>query len=279
MRRRTTRERPRSSKAIHERFYNAADKSYTNGDSVQLAFPLLTGVVPPALRGDVMQTLEHTIVVRNGGRLDTGMHGTYFVTKYLMEADRSDLIYGMANTTEYPGWGYMLANGATTSWEGWTGQSHIHDTLISIGAWFIEGVGGIRADEKAPGFKHFFVTPAVVGDLSFAKAKYQSIRGDIISDWRIHNGIFHLSVTVPPRHRRDRRRAGEGRGADDHPANSRRKGTSRSQFRSGPGRAHIRDRHRQIVCASCSSRASRWDLRGERRRPCRIPSSSARRRC
>jgi alpha-L-rhamnosidase len=185
-------------RAIHERFYNAADKSYTNGDSVQLALPLLTGLVPLALRGDVVQSLENTIVVRNGGRLDTGMHGTYFVTKYLMEADRSDLIYGMTNTTEYPGWGYMVANGATTAWEGWTGQSHIHDTLISIGAWFIEGVGGIRADEEAPGFKHFFVKPAVVGDLTFAKARYQSIRGDIISDWRIQNGTFRLSVTVPP---------------------------------------------------------------------------------
>jgi alpha-L-rhamnosidase len=92
----------------------------------------------------------------------------------------------------------MLANGATTSWEGWTGQSHIHDTLISIGAWFIEGVGGIRADERAPGFEHFFVRPAVVGDLTSARASYRSIRGDIVSDWRIENGFFHLRVTVPP---------------------------------------------------------------------------------
>lgn len=185
-------------KVIHERFYDAADKTYTNGDSVQLAFPLLTGVVPPALRGDVMKTLERTIVERNGGRLDTGMHGTYFVPKFLMEADRNDLIYGMTNTTEYPGWGYMLENGATTAWEGWTGQSHIHDTLISIGAWFIQGIGGIRADEKAPGFKHFFVKPAVVGDLTFAKARYQSIRGDIVSEWRIQDETFRLTVTVPP---------------------------------------------------------------------------------
>ena len=42
------------------------------------------------------------------------------------------------------------------------------------------------------------MTPAVVGDLSFAKARYQSIRGDIISEWRIQNGVFRLSVTVPP---------------------------------------------------------------------------------
>jgi alpha-L-rhamnosidase len=104
----------------------------------------------------------------------------------------------MASKTTYPGWGYMLANGATTAREGWTGQSHIHDTLISIGAWFIEGIGGIRPDERAPGFRHFFVKPAVVGDLSFAKARYRSIRGEIVSEWHIDKGNLTLTVTVPP---------------------------------------------------------------------------------
>jgi alpha-L-rhamnosidase len=121
-----------------------------------------------------------------------------FLMKYLTEADRSDLVYLMTNTREYPGWGYMLANGATTSWEGWTGQSHIHDTLISIGAWFTEGLAGIRSDGKSPGFQHFIVKPAVVGDLTFVKARYRSIHGEIVSDWRIENGTFRLSVTVPP---------------------------------------------------------------------------------
>ncbi len=186
------------SKAIHQRFYNAADHSYGNGDSIQEAFPLLTGVVPAELRAGVMQKLEDTIRIQNHGHLDTGMHGTYFLIKYLMEADRNDLIYGMANTTDYPGWGYMLANGATTSWEGWTGQSHIHDTLISIGAWFTEGIAGIRSDGKSAGFQHFVIKPAAVGDLSFARAKYRSIHGDIVSDWRIEKGTFKLHVTVPP---------------------------------------------------------------------------------
>ena len=186
------------SKAVHQRFYNAGDYSYTNGDSVQEAFPLLTGIVPPELRKGVMEKLENTIRVQNDGHLDTGMHGTYFVMKYLMEADRNDLVFEMTNKKDYPGWGYMLANGATTSWESWTGQSHIHDTLISIGAWFTEGVAGIRSDGKSPGFKHFVIKPAVVGDLTFAKARYRSIHGEIISDWRIENGTFKLSVTVPP---------------------------------------------------------------------------------
>jgi alpha-L-rhamnosidase len=184
--------------ATHQRFYNAADHTYGNGDSALQVFPLMVGMVPPELRKDVLAAAEHVIRVRNQGHLDSGLPGTYFLWKGLMQLDLSDLVYLFTNTKEYPGWGYMLANGATTSWENWTGASHIHNTLITIGGWFIEGLAGIRPDEKAPGYKHFFVRPAPVGDLTFAKASYRSIHGDIVSDWRIENGRFHLSVTVPP---------------------------------------------------------------------------------
>ena len=185
-------------RAVNKRFYNAQDHSYTNGDTVQEAFPLLTRIVPDGQREAVMRTLVDRIVNENGGHLDTGMHGTYFVMKYLIEADRDDLLYGMVNTREYPGWGYMLENEATTAWEGWTGQSHIHDTLISIGAWFTQSLAGIRTDDETPGFRRFVVKPAPVGDLEFVRGSYRSIHGDIVSDWQIRDGVFRLNVTVPP---------------------------------------------------------------------------------
>jgi alpha-L-rhamnosidase len=91
----------------------------------------------------------------------------------------------------------MLQQGATTFWESWTGGSHIHDTLISIGSWFIQGIGGIRIDEKSPGFQHFLVKPAIVGDLTFARTEYRSIHGTIRSGWRKENGKLLVDVTVP----------------------------------------------------------------------------------
>jgi alpha-L-rhamnosidase len=185
-------------KATHRRFYNPADHTYGNGDSALEVFPLMVGMVPPELRKDVLNAAENVIRVRNQGHLDSGLPGTYFLWKGLMQLDRNDLVYLFTNTKEYPGWGYMLANGATTSWESWTGASHIHNTLITIGGWFVEGLAGIRPDENAPGYRHFFVRPAPVGDLTFARARYHSIHGEIVSDWRIENGRFRLSVTVPP---------------------------------------------------------------------------------
>ncbi len=184
--------------AINQKFYNPEARSYANGKTAYLAFPLLVDIVPPELKDGVMANLEATIRGKNAGHFDSGMHGTYFLLKYLMQADRNDLIYEMVSKKDYPGWGYMLDQGATTSWESWSNGSHIHDTLISIGSWFIQGIGGIRIDENAPGFKHFLIKPALVGDLTYARAKYQSIRGEISSEWRIADGVLQLDVTVPP---------------------------------------------------------------------------------
>jgi alpha-L-rhamnosidase len=182
---------------LHQRYFVPAANSYATGEQPYLAFPLLIGVVPPDLRQAVSKNLEQTIMVKNAGHFDSGMHGTYFLLKELMEEGRNDLIFQMATKTDFPSWGNMLEKGATTSWESWSGQSHIHDTLISIGSWFIQGIGGIRIDENAPGFSHFFIKPAPVGDLTFARAQFRSIHGMIVSNWRIADGQLRMEVTVP----------------------------------------------------------------------------------
>jgi hypothetical protein len=185
-------------RALHQNYFDPARGVYVGGQQPYLAFPLLTGVVPADLRASVQRKLEDTILVADRGHINAGMHGAYFLLKYLMEADRNDLIYTMASQTDYPSWGDMLRQGATTIWESWSGMSHIHDTLISIGSWFIQGIGGIRIDERFPGFRRFWIKPAVVGDLTFARARYQSPYGRIVSHWRLEDGLLRLAVTIPP---------------------------------------------------------------------------------
>ncbi len=182
---------------LNERYF-VPPASYATGQQPYLALALLLGIVSPELRAEVAKNLENTILVKDSGHFNSGMHGTYFLLKELMKDDRNDLIYQMASKKDYPSWGYMLEQGATTSWESWSGQSHIHDTLISIGAWFIEGIGGIQGDEKAPGFRHFFLKPSPVGGLTFARTSFKSVHGMIVSNWRIENGALHLDATVPP---------------------------------------------------------------------------------
>jgi len=70
--------------------------------------------------------------------------------------------------------------------------------MISVGLWFIEGLAGIRYDERNPGFKHFVATPGVESGLKRVEASLATGYGKIASAWRVEDGTLHWDLTVPP---------------------------------------------------------------------------------
>jgi alpha-L-rhamnosidase len=185
-------------KLIHATFYDARKQLYGLDEQAYQVMPLMTGIVPEALVGTVQKKLEEIILVKNKGHLDTGMLGTYFLIQYLQQAGRNDLLYTIFNQETYPGWGYMLAQGATTMWEQWNGYySQIHSCFASPGSWFYQGLAGIRPDEAGPGFKKIIIKPGVVGDLTWVKCSYDSIHGRIVSNWNREGDKLTMDVTIP----------------------------------------------------------------------------------
>ena len=63
--------------------------------------------------------------------------------------------------------------------------------------WFYEGLAGISQSENSSGFKQIVIRPQVVGDVTHAKADFQSPNGLIVSNWTIKNHQFELAVTIP----------------------------------------------------------------------------------
>jgi alpha-L-rhamnosidase len=183
---------------IHSTYYKENEKLYDSDRQLSQAVPLLMDVVPDALRGTILKQLEDIILVKNKGHLDTGMLGTYFLLQYLMESGRNDLAYTIINQKDFPGWGYMLSQGATTFWEQWNGSwSQIHSCYVSPGSWFYQGLAGIRPDEAGPGFKKLIIKPAVVGDLTWVKCGYDSIHGRIASNWKREGDQLTMEVAIP----------------------------------------------------------------------------------
>lgn len=183
---------------IHAAFYDADAQQYVIDEQAYYVMPLLTGVVPETERARVQKKLEQNILVTNEGHLDTGMLGTYFMMEYLRDIGRSDLVFTIFNQTTYPGWGHMLAAGATTLWEQWNGHwSQIHSCFTSPDNWFYQGAAGIQADASAPGFKHIIINPAMVGNLTWVKAHHDSPYGRVVSNWRIEGGHVTMEVVIP----------------------------------------------------------------------------------
>jgi len=139
--------------------------------------------------------------------LSTGFVGTKDLMPALAKIGRNDVAYRLLNNTTFPSWGFTIKNGAKSIWERWDGwtpsngfqnssmNSFSHYSFGAVGQWMFENIGGIQAD--SPDFKKILIAPEPGGGLTSAKVSYNSIRGKIISDWKIINEEMVLNVTIP----------------------------------------------------------------------------------
>lgn len=166
-------------------------------------------LLPQEARAKVAQVLVDDIGHR-GMHLSTGFVGTPYINHVLTEAGRLDIAYNLLLQPSWPSWLYPVTQGATTIWErwdGWTDDKGFQDSAMNsfnhyaygaIGEWLYGTVAGINLEPSVAGFGHFILRPRPGGELSWAKATYNSIRGPIKSEWNIADGVFHWLVEVPP---------------------------------------------------------------------------------
>lgn len=186
-------------KATHAAYFDAANKRYVIDEQIYYAFPLLVGITPESERKAVLENLTRCIVEKNKGHLDTGMLGTMLLMEYLQKIGRDDLVLGIYQKKDYPGWGYMIEQGATTLWEQWNGYwSQIHSCFTSADNWLYQGLAGIRPDPANPGFKNVIIQPAIVGDITWTKAGHEGPYGRISSHWKRDGNRLTMEVIIPP---------------------------------------------------------------------------------
>ncbi|MEJ1239468.1 family 78 glycoside hydrolase catalytic domain [Chryseolinea sp. T2] len=136
---------------------------------------------------------------RHNWHVASGIFGVKMMFDVLRELDKNDWAYAVANHRDYPSWGYMLENGATTLWESYqypdNAGSQNHPMFGSIDEWFYRSILGINA--AAPGFRKIVIKPQPVADLQWAQGSYRSVYGPIATEWKKDNGKFEMKVTIP----------------------------------------------------------------------------------
>jgi alpha-L-rhamnosidase len=191
--------------AFNNKFLNREKGYYDNGSQTSSVLPLYFGMVPDDMKEKVFNHLVEKITVQTKGHIGTGLIGGQFLNRVLADNGRSDIAYTIASQKDYPSWGYMISQGATTIWELWNGNtadpamnSGNHVMLVGdLVIWLFENLAGIRPDIEQPAFKHIIMRPEPVGDLKFVKASYLSPYGPIKSHWNTDNGKFEWQVTIP----------------------------------------------------------------------------------
>jgi alpha-L-rhamnosidase len=187
-------------KAFNRKFFHPETDSYATGSQTSNAMPLALGLAPPSARALLLKNIIHDIRV-HGNAMTTGEVGFPSLLRVLEDAGRSDVIFNMNSRRTAPGYGYILKRGATTLTESWTADprgSQNHFMIGHIEDWFYRGLAGISQSADSVGYKKIVIKPQPVGNITWCKADYNSVRGEIRSEWSRENGRFNLNVTLPP---------------------------------------------------------------------------------
>ena len=163
--------------------------------------PLYLDMVPADRKDKVLASLLRSVEVLQDFHLDTGILGTRYLLDVLTEAGRGETAFRVATRKSYPGWGYMVAEGATTLWERWeklgghamNSQNHI--MLGSVDAWFYRVLAGLSP--ARPGWTKVRVRPHPLGDLTFVEARLETVAGPVSSSWKRGDGTFALEIGIP----------------------------------------------------------------------------------
>jgi len=185
--------------AFNAKYYDAVRQRYSTGSQAANSLPYAMNLVDPQHRPAVLASIVQDVAAHQGG-LTAGDVGYRFLLRALADGNRSDLVAAMIDRSDRPGYGYQLAHGATSLIETWTANPHSsqdHFMLGQINEWFYHDLVGIQSDPAAPGFAHTIIHPAVVANVTWAKARYDSDRGPIACAWSRKGSTVELKVTIP----------------------------------------------------------------------------------
>lgn len=153
------------------------------------------------------------LVKKNGYCIGTGFPGTPYILFALADNGHLDDAFAMLTNEKCPSWLYEVKAGGTTIWERWdalkedgtlnAGQedgtggmvSFNHYASGAVGDFLYRRIAGI--EPIAAGYKTFRIAPRMGGGLTSARGSVQTPYGEIVSDWKIADGTFRISVQVP----------------------------------------------------------------------------------
>ena len=193
-------------KAFTERFIDGDGRILSDTQSAYILAYSFGIISLDDVRSHLVRKFDET-----KGRLTTGFLAIKYLLPTLCDIGRRDIAYRLITSTEYPGWGYSVVNGATTIWEHWDSYTHEHGikkgmnsfnhySFGSCTEWMYEYVLGIRPRDDDAGFGSVVFRPYFDfdGRITSASGYYYSANGRI--DVTLHqrsDGCFEYTVIHP----------------------------------------------------------------------------------
>lgn len=142
-------------------------------------------------------------IINIGYHMTCGSHAYRHLIYNLAEYGYSDTVIKLLTNPEYPGWGYMIACGATSVWERWENEvgtemhSFNHPMFSGYDGFLYNYVLGIKQEKCVNQFENIVIEPAFECGLNNAKGKLSSVKGEIAVEWKkVANG-YELNLSTP----------------------------------------------------------------------------------
>lgn len=193
-------------KDFNRAFFHPEKKYYGENSQAANIIPLYFGITEDK---DIPAVLSHLKddIMEHGGHLTTGNICSRFGIEVLFRLGEEDIAWHLLSQTEYPSWGFMLVNGATTVWERWE-KLGANDFMAEMAAMnhpmngsavvsLYRYLAGILPDDKQPGWKNIIFRPSFPKEAPDAGAEISTVRGKISSRWTRADGEIRWEIAVP----------------------------------------------------------------------------------
>ncbi len=186
--------------AFLAKWFDAETGKVAQGSMGSQAFALWLGLIPAELEAKAALVMHEDVLAHNY-KFTTGNLNTRYLMDMLTKYGYVDDAWQIVTSEEYPSFGYMIQNEATTIWERLelkknpNMNSHNHPMYGAVGYWFYAYLGGIIP--TAPGYERVSIKPYFPAKLLSAHAVVDSVMGEISVRWHKKYGKLYLSVQVP----------------------------------------------------------------------------------
>ena len=189
-------------KAYRKKYLRTDGKGFGTGSQSCNAISLNLGLAEGKDRVEAQESLLQALR-DNGYHNATGNQAYRHLFEALTDAGYGEDVYRMLVNPTYPGWGYMLAMGATTVWERWetemqnTMHSFCHPMFASYDAWLYHRVAGIRFSAQSVGEDKLIFEPTLLSALSYCQAELDTARGPAFIRWERKEDGVSFKIIVP----------------------------------------------------------------------------------
>ena len=187
-------------KAFLDKWFDPETGKVATGSMGCQAFALWLGILPAECEAKAAEVMRADLVEKNY-KFTTGNLNTRYLMDMLTKHGYIEDAWKVITSDEYPSFGYMFQNEATTIWERFEMKknpgmnSHNHPMYGAVGYWFYAYLGGIIPTE--PGFARVSIKPYFPEKLLSCHAVVDTVMGDISVRWSKRYGKLYLFVQTP----------------------------------------------------------------------------------